>query len=63
MWTGSWTFLPFCPSQNINIGQYVHAGQQFRFSKTTLREGPVVEHPQVSSLITVFNNRSTTALL
>ena len=38
IWTRTWTFLPFCLSQDMNIGQYVHIGQQFQLSITILRE-------------------------
>ena len=38
MWTGSWIFLPFCLSQDMNIGQYVHIAQQFQLCITILRE-------------------------
>ena len=38
MWTGSWTFLPFCLNQDLNIGQYENIDQQFQFCITTLRE-------------------------
>ena len=38
MWTGSWTFLPFCLSQDMNIGKYKHTDQQFLYCITTLRE-------------------------
>ena len=31
-------FLAFCLSQDMNIGQYVHIGQQFQLCITTLRE-------------------------
>ena len=38
LWTGCWTFLSFCLSQDINIGQYVHIGQQSQLCMTILRE-------------------------
>ena len=38
MRTGSWTFLPFCLSQDMNIGQHVHIGQQPQLCITILRE-------------------------
>ena len=38
MWTESWTYLHFCLSQDMIIGQYVHIGQQFQLCITTLTE-------------------------
>ena len=35
---GSWTFLPLCLSQDMNIGQYVNIGQQFQLCVTILRQ-------------------------
>ena len=41
----------------MNIGQYVHIGQQFSALHNNVEGRPVGDHPQVSSLITgVFNN-------
>ena len=55
-WT--WSFLPFL-SQDVNMEQYVHIGQQFQLCINNNEGRHVGEHPQVNSLITgAFNNRS-----
>ena len=50
--------MPFL-SQDMNMEQYVHIGQQFQLCINNNEGRHVGEHPQVNSLITgAFNNRS-----
>ena len=55
MWTGSWTFLPYCLSKDMNTGQYVHIGQQFQLSLTILRDKLLVSICRPVLLLQVFS--------